>query len=405
MYLNSETQARILARFNYALVENGLLFVGKAEMLLIHSGLFSPIDLKYRIFIKSTPANLRERLLIFAQGNLPDINNNVSRHVRLRELGFDSGHAAQVVVDANGNLMLANQPARELFGIEPRDIARPFHDLELSYRPVELRSLIERTYVENKPVEVESAERQFPNGDVRYFDVRVVPLEDNTGQIGVSIIFNDVTRLNQLTQEVQRARQDAETVNEELQATNEELQSTNEELETTNEELQSTNEELETTNEELQSTNEELETMNEELQSTNEELQTVNEELAQRTDELNSANGFLESVLASLRGAITVVDRNFNILIWNSVAEDMWGMRFDEVKGQSFLSLDIGFPVQELKNPLQSIMNDGMNPEEMVKDAINRRGRRIKCRVFISPFKGRQKEAQGAIIVMEEMGM
>ena len=406
MYFNSEAQARILARFNYALTDNGLLFVGKAEMLLVHAALFSPIELKYRIFAKTTPTSSRERLLIFAQGNSPEINNNVSRHMRLRELGFDTSLAAQVVVDAAGNLMLANQPARQLFNIESRDIGRPFQDLELSYRPVELRSLIEQVYGENKPINVENIERHFPTGDVRYFDVRILSLEDNDASLGVSITFNDVTRRRQLTEEVQRARQDAETVNAELQTTNEELQSTNEELETTNEELQSTNEELETTNEELQSTNEELETMNEELQSTNEELQTINEELAQRTDELNSANAFLESILSSLRGAIAVVDRSFNVLIWNSVAEDMWGMRFDEVKGQSWFSLDIGFPVRELRNNLQNVMTDGTDPQQLVKDAVNRRGRGIKCRVFISPFRRTPKEAaQGAIIVMEEMGM
>ena len=110
-----------------------------------------------------------------------------------------------------------------------------------------------------------------------------------------------VTALKRLQEELQRS-------NLELESAYEELQSSNEELETTNEELQSTVEELETTNEELQSTNEELETMNEELQSTNEELQTMNDELRTRSTELNSANSFLESVFASLRYAVVVID-------------------------------------------------------------------------------------------------
>ena len=50
MYFNAETQSRILNRFSYALNPNGFLFLGKAEMLLIHSSLFSPVELKYRIF-------------------------------------------------------------------------------------------------------------------------------------------------------------------------------------------------------------------------------------------------------------------------------------------------------------------------------------------------------------------
>jgi two-component system, chemotaxis family, CheB/CheR fusion protein len=36
MYFNAETQARILTRFHFALANTGVLFLGKAEMLLSH---------------------------------------------------------------------------------------------------------------------------------------------------------------------------------------------------------------------------------------------------------------------------------------------------------------------------------------------------------------------------------
>ncbi|MFB9321527.1 CheR family methyltransferase [Cryptosporangium minutisporangium] len=42
MYLNAETQARVLARFNFALNDVGVLFLGKAEMLLSHGQLSAP---------------------------------------------------------------------------------------------------------------------------------------------------------------------------------------------------------------------------------------------------------------------------------------------------------------------------------------------------------------------------
>ena len=57
--------------------------------------------------------------------------------------------------------------------------------------------------------------------------------------------------------------------------------------------------------------------MNEELQSTNEELQTINDELAQRTAELNQVNEFLESIWASLGGAVAVLDPELRVLVWN----------------------------------------------------------------------------------------
>ncbi|HEY6363977.1 MAG TPA: PAS domain-containing protein, partial [Candidatus Binatia bacterium] len=182
----------------------------------------------------------------------------------------------------------------------------------------------------------------------------------------------------------------------------EELQSSNEELETTNEELQSSNEELETTNEELQSTNEELETMNEELQSTNEELQTVNEELRQRTDEINHVNAFLQSVVGSLTSGAVVLNQNLNILVWNHKAEDLWGLREDEVKGQSFLNLEIGLPVDRLKAAIRSCLSGDGYQKDVLLDATNRRGKAIKCRISFSPLMSHNKQRQGVILLMEE---
>ena len=148
-----------------------------------------------------------------------------------------------------------NQKARLLFTLNAKDIGRPLQDLELSYRPVELRSLIEQAYAERRSITLTSVERRFPNTEVQYLDVIATPLYDEANNpLGVAIAFLDVSAYHRLQEELQRAR-------EEIQTASEELQSSNEELETTNEELQSSNEELETTNEELQSTNEELETM------------------------------------------------------------------------------------------------------------------------------------------------
>ena len=50
MYLNAETQSRLLSRFHFALKSSGYLFMGKAEMLLTHGNLFAPVELRHRIF-------------------------------------------------------------------------------------------------------------------------------------------------------------------------------------------------------------------------------------------------------------------------------------------------------------------------------------------------------------------
>lgn len=395
MYFNAETQSKILARLSYSLAERGFLFLGKAEMLLTHANLFTPVDLKNRIFSKAPSINIRDRLLVMSQNGSDEVNNHLIGHIRLRDAAFDSTTVAQVIVDTNGHVILTNERARLLFGISQRDIGRPFQDLELSYRPVELRSSIDAALARNTPIILKDVEMMVGGADSIYLNIQIIPLFIN-GAVpgGVSISFVDVSEHKHLQMQLQQANQELETAMEELQ-------STNEELETTNEELQSTIEELETTNEELQSTNEELETMNEELQSTNEELETMNDEMTQRSDELNQVNSFLESILTSMRGGVVVIDTDMSVQIWSRKAEDLWGLRSDEVKGHNFLALDIGLPVNELKKPVQSILIGERDFVEVTLDALNRRGRSIVCVVTCTPLT-MNKAIKGAILVINQ---
>jgi two-component system, chemotaxis family, CheB/CheR fusion protein len=303
---------------------------------------------------------------------------------------------AQIVIDQDRAIASTNDRARTTFGLAPNDLGRPLQDLEISYRPAELRSLIEQATAERRTVTVKDVEHLAPSGERIFFDVQVIPMIDAAlDLLGTKILFRDVTRYHRL-------EDDLKTSHQELETANEELQSTNEELETTNEELQSTVEELETTNEELQSTNEELETMNEELQSTNEELETMNDELQVSTDDLNQTNAFLESVLASLKAGVAVVDRELKILAWNDAAQDLWGVRAGEAAGAHLLNLDIGLPVDRLRGPLRKVFRGNQPSVEFTLEARNRRGRDITVRVTATPIVT-GKDVTGAIIAMDSL--
>lgn len=52
MYFNAETQEKVLNRFCSALKDTGYLFLGRAELLLTHTNLIKPFNLKHRIFAK-----------------------------------------------------------------------------------------------------------------------------------------------------------------------------------------------------------------------------------------------------------------------------------------------------------------------------------------------------------------
>jgi two-component system CheB/CheR fusion protein len=397
MYFNHETQSKILARFHFALRDSGFLFLGKAEMLLTYANTFTPLHLRYRIFSRVPKLNLRDRLLIMAQTGNEEATQDLSNHVRLREAAFDSSPIAGIVINANGLLALVNERARAMFDLTEQDVSRPLQGLELSYRPIELRSCIKQVCTERRAVNLRDIEWQTSQGETLYLEVQLFPLLDSGNNIlGISISFIDITRYKRLREELEHS-------NQELEMAYEELQSTNEELETTNEELQSSNEELETTNEELQSTNEELETMNEELQSTNEELQTVNDELQRSSEQLNQINAFLESILASLRGGVVVLNQDWRVQIWNHKSEDLWGLRTEEAMGQNFLNLDIGLPVEQLRQPIRACLSGNpASSEEVLLKAINRRGKTIPCRITCTSLISTQGQIQGVILLMEE---
>jgi two-component system CheB/CheR fusion protein len=395
MYFNAETQSRIVSRLGFALRPKGVLFLGKAEMLLNHATMFEPLDLKRRFFRKAAHPHgdeitegmgVRQIKSRLADGN--DLEP-------LRTEAFLNSPVPQLVVDQSGQLALLNHRASSLFALSDRDLGRPFQDLEVSFRPAELRSHIGAVHDNRLPVWLRDVEWQRSSTEQLFFDIQLVPLVDGRSRLlGIAIIFNDVSRYRQLQTELEAA-------NRQLETAYEELQSTNEELETTNEELQSTVEELETTNEELQSTNEELETMNEELQSMNDELQVTNDELRDRTAEISALNHFMESVLGSLGAGVVVVSRELIVQVWNRQAEDLWGLREDETVGQHFLNLDSGLPTERLKPLVREVVFDGSGGNELVMEAVNRRGRTIELRVAVTPLLSGDDEPSGALLLME----
>ncbi|MFD7337230.1 CheR family methyltransferase [Streptomyces violascens] len=395
MYFNVEAQTQIVDRFHFALRERGYLFLGKAEMLLNDGDRFEAINIRQRIFRRrpgagstthtAAPMKIRPGMGLELQ--------SATRARQLRDLILDATPGAVIALDPEGIVVMINNQARSQFGLTLNDMGRPFQDLEISYRPVELRSLVEQSTHEQRSLRVNTVERRLGD-ELQFFDILVQPISSGPGQpVATTITFTDVTVTTQLKAEVKRVR-------EELETAYEELQSTNEELETTNEELQSSIEELETTNEELQSTNEELETTNEELQSGNEELETMNDEMRIRTTDLDEARAFLEGVVGSIAAGLVVLSGDMKVKSWNRGAVDLWGLRADEVLDEHFFALDFGLPTAPLREVIQQCIASGKRARPVVIPAVNRIGRKITCSVVCSPFNGHNG---GVVLLIEEI--
>ena len=310
-----------------------------------------------------------------------DAGDDGPSEAALESAALAAGPVAQLVIDRGGKLIAANIRAETLFNLRPRDVGRPFQDLEVSYRPVELRSIIEEVITGQRPAELTGIIwHRAPGAEPSVYDVNVVPLYRSADKpVGVGISFLDVTKHRQLRYELERSNHD---------------------LERAYEELQSLNEELETTNEELQSTNEELETMNEELQSTNDELQMINDVLRLRGEELDTTRAFAASTLRSLGSAVVVVDTDLRVHVWGPGAEDLWGLRSDEATGRAFGELDIGLPVGEVVPMLERTLAGQPSRTEAVVEAMNRRGRHVKMVLECLLLQDDEGTHQGVIVVM-----
>ncbi|TMB49131.1 MAG: chemotaxis protein CheR, partial [Deltaproteobacteria bacterium] len=109
IYFNLEAQRQILDRFHFALNETGFLILGQAEMLLMHANLFTPVNLKQRIFMRTPKVNLADRPMLLARGGDAEAETSTAQGVRLRALAMDAVSVGQVVVDANDTIVLANE--------------------------------------------------------------------------------------------------------------------------------------------------------------------------------------------------------------------------------------------------------------------------------------------------------
>src|SRR5262249_7157084 len=184
MYFNSEAQARIMARFYFSVNPGGHLILGRAEMLFSHAAMFQPVDLKRRIFKTIPRVHHRDRLLLLAQSRREDIVPQYSNHSRLRDAACEMSPAAQIVLDVPGVLVAANSAARRQFNLSESDVGTPLQDLEVSYRPAELRNLIDRSRQERREI-VQRGIAWEQGGAVRFLDVVVVPLfDDERGLLG-----------------------------------------------------------------------------------------------------------------------------------------------------------------------------------------------------------------------------
>ena len=338
IYLNADIQRRLIPLFHQVLKPEGFLFLGSAETVGSHSGLFTPLDKKWKIFSRQEGERPVDTLFPFAGPvlKLAKVGRTVlpsqahdSEPVALAEkLLLERYVPVRVIVNEKHEVVhFSNRTNAYLempSGAPSLDLLKMVRE---ELRPT-LRAALYKVFSERKEVVFRGIKLVAESGDTAA-NVIVAPLDTQSPVAKLAlVIFESAPSPVALTASAAEGDSGGETsqgllnrqLEEQLRLNHEQLQATSEQLETTtegflstNEEMMSINEELQSTNEELQSTNEELETSKEELQALNEELVTVNAELQSRMEEVNTANADMENLLASSEIATIFLDRNLNI--------------------------------------------------------------------------------------------
>jgi chemotaxis protein methyltransferase CheR/two-component system CheB/CheR fusion protein len=181
---------------------------------------------------------------------------------------------------------------------------------------------------------------------------------------------------------------------DDLQKSREENQSLREEAQSTQEELKSANEELQSTNEELQSTNEELTTSKEEMQSLNEELQTVNAELQTKVTDLSWVNNDMNNLLNSMEIATVFLDNALNIRRFTSHATQLFKLIAGDMgRPLSDIVTELDYP--HLHQDAQEVLRTLVFMEKEVTTHDNR-----WFKVRIMPYRTQDNVIDGVVITL-----
>ncbi len=357
IYLTPDLQKKLLPLFHYSLNPNGVLFLGSAEAVGTFTALFTPLNVKSRLFRRCETNSTAEPLafppsFIPVMPGMPKELLLMKPTINLQSLAdqllLQHFSPPAVLVNDKGDILYIN--GRTGRYLEPAAGKANWNIFAMARQGIsfDLGSAFQKSVRNKETITIKNI-KYGDAGIVQTIDLTVQPIEEPEALRGmVLIVFtdvptpteriktgrgrntvNDTARVRELEQDILRLR--------------DELQTTREEMQTSQEELKSSNEEMQSTNEELQSTNEELTTSREEMQSLNEELQTVNAEQQSKLDELARMNNDMKNLLNSTEIVTVFLDNQLHIRRFTNGADKLFKLR----QG------DVGRPLSEIVTELQ----------------------------------------------------
>ncbi|GCL64590.1 chemotaxis protein CheB [Pseudaquabacterium pictum] len=348
IYFQADAQERVMRRLQYALNQQGLLFLGGSESLGALQADFQALDTAHKVYRLVRPVltalAVRDgfgRSSVSLRGRSPVRSHAPAEGPRLVDT------AVRQLVQAYAPLTLLVTAQRQLlhaWGPTQRFLRMPEGEPQLDV----IRLLPPRLgAVASHALHVALRSRSQHISPVLHLDMdgvsqplRVVarPLATDDEREPCVLLSIEETAVGATVGDAPLTEREVDRMAElerELAEVRTSLQTSIEELEAANEELQATNEELMSSNEELQSTNEEL-------QSVNEELYTVNAEYNAKLDAVSALNADLDGMSQATGIATLFIDAQQQLVRFTPEAAALFRLR----------PSDIGRAIGNFNNPL-----------------------------------------------------
>jgi two-component system, chemotaxis family, CheB/CheR fusion protein len=410
IYLEPETQRRVLSLMHFALRDGAYLFLGNTESFNGSEHLFEVISKKWRIYRRTGSAQLRfasatqsptprlrDETARLAESLNPDAPRPSATLLIQRALLEHYGPPT-VVVDRTDRIVYFHGATGEF--LDP-PAGEPTRDLlQLLRVPLRIpaRTVLRTAMRDNVTVAVQCPLNETGS---RQVEIIAAPLIHSKAPdyFRVSFAVPSVAAPSMDSSIVVRETGGSEiAAGEERRLLRLELQSTTEAYEATNEELKAAHEEATSMNEELQSSNEELETSKEELQSINEELTTVNSQLQSKITQLEATTNDIANLLSSTDIAVLFLDAKFRVRRFTPAVTDLLEL----------IETDVGRPVTDLAQKFtdDNLLSDARTVLQHLvpieREVESHSGRWYLRRTL--PYRTSENHIEGVVITFVDIG-
>lgn len=405
IYLGPEAQAQTISAFHFALRDGGILLLGnsetvgkfdiqfevisKPERLFRHVGLGRPGDFNFSIGggVRSPP--------LIGQGQ------RHSRQAALadlcRRLVMENYAPAAVLINRKLECLYSLGPTDHYLRVAP---GHPTQDLlamaRLNIR-TRLRSAIQQAGQDNARIVVAGGEIT-RDGDAQSFNIAVQPVTFD-GSTLFLVCFVDAPK-HRNTSGGHTASEDVSRVEElqqELESTRTELQAAIRDLEISSEEQKAINEDALSDNEEFQSTNEELRTSKEQLQSMNEELTALNSQLQETLDRQRTTSNDLQNVLYSTDVATLFLDTQLKIRFFTPATKSLFNVIPSDI-GRAISDLHSLVSDDALANDAKTVLSTLAPIEQEIKTQAG------ACYLRrILPYRTQDNGIEGVVITFADI--